>query len=551
MNAEMPSPTSYWPEHVLSDFPRVLVRITTLTRKRAHHLLFGCVELFPPEVPGPDSLSAERESIGADQFVTSAAVLPVGAALAWYEAALTGNLTVPGIPGAVPVQTVPLAAEPGLGHFVAAAKPPVSAPWHGGTRLHRLVPMEEQPEVIRELKAGIIHPDRTKKARRWLKERLHFDVLDADESLGGLVLLVPNPVLRSLSSFPLETSATVGEVIRVQATARDRHGYETLEVTLREERPDGTFLIGRSRLDVLGRADFVLPHQVEQTGLELRCDVRGLLAVQPCAGFIRGISLEMRSSRTQLAVTVPGRRKAAPTTHYTTCVMETLSESHVGPPPSRGVANRLAALLDRSAGRTSAVAARERVFHEDRAGAVEFLRALVQGGSEHVIFVDPFFGAEDILEFALAVMPTGCRVGVLRSRQEGLWSSNVNSPEGEKARHPGAALFACIENVNRARQRQLPIDVRLMGGEARVYHDRFLLVDRTVWHLGHSLNQIGGSEVSVVTRLADTSPLLAWIPEDIKRAEPFASAWPAMLAGKQAQAAQPYLDLTAAGSNPK
>lgn len=438
MNADAQPTALRWPDHLLSDFSSALVRVATLTRERTHYLLFACVELFPPEVPGPDGLPAERLSVGADQLVASAAVLPVSDALAWYEAALAGNLTIPvanrnhpGLSDALPVGTVPLAAEPELGYLIIAAKPPASAPWHGGTRLHRLVPMDEQPDPVRELKAGITHPDRTRKARHWLKERLHFDVLDADASLGGLVLLAPNPVLRSLSSFPIE-APTGGEVVRVQAIARDRHGYETLEVTLREQRPDGTFLINRSRLDAFGRADLAFPHRVEETGLELRCDVRGLLAVESCAGFIRGISLGVRSSRTQLAVAVPGRRRNAPTTHYSTSVTETLSESHVGPLPVRDAAERLAALLDREAARASTATVRERVFHQDRAGAVEFLRALVQVGSKHVVFVDPFFGAEDLLEFALAVMPAECRVSALRSRQEGLWSGKA-SPQGAVA----------------------------------------------------------------------------------------------------------------------
>lgn len=521
--------TTDWPAHVSADYARAVVRLATLSHLRVQHLLFGAVELLPAECAALDPPPVEETSAGRVQIVASATPMPVPEALAWYEAGLSGRLIIPGTD--VAVQTVPLAAEPGFGTFVVADRAPANAPWHGGVRMSRLVPMGPLPEPVRSFRDETGNPEASNRARRWLAERLHFDVLDADESLGGMVLLAPNPVLRRISESPLEQAPGGPETLRVQAQARDGHGYESLEVTLREERPDGVFLVARRRLNAFGRADFPFPHRASQTGIELHCDERGLLAVQRPAFFLTGVSVEMELVRDQVEVTVPARRKGARSATYTAATSEAVGAVQAGAQPERGASARLAELLELGRVRASRSAAHERVCHRDRAGVVEFLRALIWQGAERVVFVDPYFNEIDVREFALVVPRAGCRVGVLRSGGEGLWAGDAGGG-GPAPVHPGQMLFDDLTHVNRIRaaRGQTAVDVRLMGDPARVYHDRFLVVDDAVWHPGHSFNQIGQEEVSVVTRLTDGSAVLPWIVEDLARGRSFLEEWPRLLA---------------------
>ena len=64
-----------------------------------------------------------------------------------------------------------------------------------------------------------------------------------------------------------------------------------------------------------------------------------------------------------------------------------------------------------------------------------------------------------------------------------------------------------------------------MTVDARPYHDRFLVVDDVVWHVGHSFGALGDGEVAMVTRLRVPVPVVAMIEEDMARGERFASAW--------------------------
>ncbi len=72
-----------------------------------------------------------------------------------------------------------------------------------------------------------------------------------------------------------------------------------------------------------------------------------------------------------------------------------------------------------------------------------------------------------------------------------------------------------------------------MGDKARTYHDRFLVIDDVFWHVGHSFNQLGQSEVSMATQLRYPDEIRDWITEDIGRATPFVEGWPVLKAQRR------------------
>jgi hypothetical protein len=54
----------------------VIVRLTTLLQKRKQSLLFGCVELFPHEVPlPPDALKPEPSRVRDATVLTTVSVM--------------------------------------------------------------------------------------------------------------------------------------------------------------------------------------------------------------------------------------------------------------------------------------------------------------------------------------------------------------------------------------------------------------------------------------------------------------------------------------------
>ena len=77
-----------------------------------------------------------------------------------------------------------------------------------------------------------------------------------------------------------------------------------------------------------------------------------------------------------------------------------------------------------------------------------------------------------------------------------------NALHEELASDPIGANFATIENSKNPTFPDNHIDIRKWSNES---HDRWLIIDDSLYHCGHSLNANGGHKISAIT-LMGTSP---------------------------------------------
>jgi hypothetical protein len=157
---------------------------------------------------------------------------------------------------------------------------------------------------------------------------------------------------------------------------------------------------------------------------------------------------------------------------------------------------------------------------------------LIRRAHERVIFVDPYFDGTDVREFALVTLYEGVSVSVLTGRD----NLKTGDPTNKKL-FKGDAIAADLETLNaelKAVGRAAPA-VLLMGEAARVYHDRFLVVDDVVWHFGHSFNRTGYEDVSMATRLSHPQEIRTVILEDVRNAAPLLTTWPMLKMQRQAE----------------
>jgi hypothetical protein len=149
----------------------------------------------------------------------------------------------------------------------------------------------------------------------------------------------------------------------------------------------------------------------------------------------------------------------------------------------------------------------QRWFMGQVAEARTFLRSTLTSATEILLFVDPYFGADELAEFALAVMRTDVPILVLSSGK-GLKEEVVKGGTVEK----GDAL---VESLTRLRKLEPmnPVEIRVMIGDGPI-HDRFIVVDKTIWHVGASLHDFGarGTLVLAVPDPEEVRPhlLAAW-----------------------------------------
>jgi hypothetical protein len=114
--------TVTWPK-VTTDYHGALLRLATMRATKKQYLIFGYVELFPRDIPLPESFTAGDKpwtvpgSSGEVTLAASAGAMPVADALAWYENAARGRVTIPRNGNPIELIAPPFGVEPALGRF--------------------------------------------------------------------------------------------------------------------------------------------------------------------------------------------------------------------------------------------------------------------------------------------------------------------------------------------------------------------------------------------------------------------------------------------------
>lgn len=349
-------------------------------------------------------------------------------------------------------------------------------------------------------------------ACRWLHRRIHFDVRRHDELLGGAVLVLPDPDVRTARTLLLRD---VDGLERLLGEVRPRPGRKLhgLTMTMFEHRFGAASFHQTFKLD-----GDLLPitrpsRQLEQTGFSLVHNERGLVASQEALPFLRAISLTMETTRRRVMFETKDSRKtdAMPTQHEVPEIV-LASSSEIRPNGEAPRSPDPMTRFDESVARRRAERlAREQQLQwfDDATKARSFVRGLIGRARELVMIVDPYCDGQDLYEYAMFVQRADVQVRVLTSRQA--------------FEQGGASLgsFADAKAAFKARGMPEP-DVRILRGRDNPHiHDRFLVVDQDVWLSGNSLNTLG-ARASVLVKIADAQGVRARLDYHFNEARPLA-----------------------------
>lgn len=506
-----------WPSLIQGDYSVGVVRLATLVRDRVNHLLFASVELLPSEMPVPPD-GGDFNNFDDDRLCVGRTVLPIDQALAWYDDLLRGDCRVPRQP--FPVTAADFGPEPTYRGFSLHYDPPPFSPaWHGRPRLHRLVRMGDLAAPIAELRDGAAEVPAAIRAREWLREHLHFDLLAYDDWLASGVLVAPNPLLRNCRARIVARS-TAGETLEVGGRPRRGADLRTLRITIREERAGAAGWHTAGAPDLLGRLRDTCPSEVEAVAHDVDCSERGLLDREAPGHFFREIWMGAFHDVRQRQVDPPRRTSSGAPLTVTVRHAET-------PPPSPLTALRQLERLQRAlAQRTGDLRPAEQpqgpasvhLLENDRESTRRHIRRLVAQARVKVLFVDPYLDADDLQEFATAAEQEGVIImGLINPRPK---RSRKEEVAGERV---GDLLLKQIKAMRAPTQGFGDIDIRV--STARRLHDRFLQIDDVVWHCGHSFNKMGTGEISLMTRVAEPAEIRDALADAFARAEPFEGFW--------------------------
>ncbi|MDP9585529.1 VPA1262 family N-terminal domain-containing protein [Burkholderia ambifaria] len=510
-----------WPTVIEGDYSVGVVRLVTLIRERVNHLLFASVELLPTEmpVPPPPPDGGWWQNFGLDRLCVGRTVLPLVDAIAWYETLKRGQAVVPG--KTFRIAAPPLSPEPDYNGFTVLSDPPPFSPsWHGRPRLHRLVPMAALSEPVVAMRDGSTEIEAFVRAREWLRQKIHFDLLAYDDWLGSGVLIAPNPLLRYCGTRIAERSAA-GETIEVGGTPRRGADLSTLRLIVEEVRAGAPAWRAEGAPNALGRFRAPAHSQVATVRHDVSCQLRGLLDHEAPASFIRGISFGHTAQGPTREVAPPRRTPSAQTRIVHVRPSHTPSAT---PPPTalRQLEELQRARADRFGDfrPTEARLVRRNVhlLENNREGTVLWIRELIASARSQVLFVDPYLDADDLQEFATAASYQGVAIrGLINPRP------NRSRHADESGKLFGDEMLEKIAELRDPAQEFGNIDIRV--SKIRRLHDRFLQVDDVVWHSGHSFNQMGKGEISLMTLVAEPAETREVLAEAFAEAEPFENYW--------------------------
>jgi hypothetical protein len=538
-----------WP-NITADYHGALVRLTTMRAAKKQYLIFGYMELFPRDIPLPESFTVGDRPWpvpgvgGGITLAASALAMPVADALAWYEEAARGQVTIPGTHPTIDLAAPLFGVEPALGRFCVGEDVPFASPWHSGPRIHRLVPMEDPDEDIQKLGLSAA-------AREWLAANAGFDPFPFEEWVGSVSLLAPDPLLAGVGHFTQGRRADGSEQIVLQAHRRRYEGYpeaeaDALRLVLLQRRPAGWSEVLPTSFDDDGFAITDYPEPVSQSGFAISCPMRGLLRmVRPTLWFGQvGVGILLVNAVLNVEVPTGGRRK--PASRYTTNRVTDAGGVHVGEalPPSGAI--RIVELQEARNDRIRMECAPQRLFgvHESdkedlnedalaamRAEAEAYVAGLVAGAQRRVVFVDPEFGLREMQNYALQVMRDGVDVKILTSAprmRAGSTPSNsgteVTAGSQETAASPvahGVHLLRQLRHVQSKLGHGAPEVLVMPVSRKPLFHDRFVVIDDVVWVSGPSFNELG-ERIGLISRVHEPRSVIAAIERALLRSQSLA-----------------------------
>ena len=480
----------------LTGYRQGIIHLAWFRDDKGRHLLFGMVELRPSEFPDavgcpPKGFRAKnktRKYLHYRRFVLS-----VDDAINWYQNATDGNLILPQDPNlpapgdGEKLEGGPFVQEPPWPHFVTSNELVFAPDWMHDSRTHFLFPKNVLSEEISEIIQ--IRENRAK-----LEEWLNFDIVEAYRDYQGAICLVaPNPLFRSIEKSHFE-QARVGaaETVAYKFVARQGKRLNGLCLEVVNECLRGRMvLIHEFDNDAIVVLDF--PTKVYKEGRSITHPKYGLLYWHEPFPVLRTIHLTMALHQRHKTVRVPADGHRRPEYEYEVDEFEDEREIIVGNAlEDADIVSRLTEAANQRSRRQAAKDYDQQWFHNVPGEAAEYVRKKISSARNTVLIVDPYFAGRELLAFGHAVSRPNIDLRILTS------ILFIKSDSGSQL----------LETLDRTFESYLTKpEVRILTGSPPPVHDRFLVVDGTVWFSGNSLSTIG-ERAGMIVKLPDPEPVV-------------------------------------------
>lgn len=482
------------------DYREALIHLAWVVEQRNRYVVFGMVELFPSELPSPDE-TAEEEWDYRDNGVTHRVYvkrcrLSLDQALLWYADCRAGTIILPGDRqrdgSAKVLVTSPLFADPPWPQVVSATSLPFVSPTWGTVRIHHLLPTDTLPILARLLRPE--HAD----VMRWFSDHLLFDLVTYHEWIGSVHLVAPNPVFRELERRPGALGSDGTESTFARLVARAGQTLDGLQLIMTEYGPTG---ITETRSIDVTRPDLHVPHIGTVTSVDHRivCPRRGVLDWSGPMEYGGGILINVHASVTRRVVDVPGPQGRTVESYAQQLIDSTTQTKIEGPRRTASPMREIHRLRQLHLARRANQQRIEMWFRDNQDEATRLVRGLLSSARSRVWIIDPYFSTVELFSFAMAVTVRDIPVTIV--------TSAVHLKEKDRVLSKAKAGEVLRRQIGHLEQHQR-FHVLVMTGNPPLVHDRFLVIDDTVWFSGNSLHTLG-KRAGMIVKLAQPERVIA------------------------------------------
>jgi len=418
---------------------------------------------------------------------------------------------------------------PNLSCVLDATLTPFLSKWHQFPRIHHLLSLQFN------LASHWQDPRDRTEAAEWFVKQLAFDFREHTSLWGSIHLIAPNPVFRDFQYTRGKSTRADFETVAYKVDFRAGKRPHDLMLIVRDDTPSGTGLVKAIPL-TSAYGTFLINREFSLQSIYVTDRWRGLLYGLEGFYFFGGFSITMQMVTARRVV-----RDEQGEPLFTVPVVQgegTVAEGDA-PGSGRPKPQHAAAILrsERSLHRQRRKAHEkyERWFQGDKEAALKLIHKLILTARERVLIVDPYFGVSE-LRFALGIAQLNVPIRILTSAEVlseivtdecpptlkkirsilnileiqrekivliARTTHNItaalskaignqvkqigNNLLGNASAMHGDQLLSAIQAIKNAN----PLEIKVMTGSKPEVHDRFLLVDDSLWLLGSSLNEFG------------------------------------------------------------
>lgn len=489
-------------------YEKAEIRIVTATvksdtPKHKSRLVFATIRLLPKDVHQSYSTQV---ICGPDHTFYRKVVMPAKEAIQWYR---TSNGTMLHTPHAgnqfnkpdevseYDIQIADFTDETTWGEFGIPLNEKNMLDLHGdnpapflgynSARIHRrfgaqneLLYLADEPKVIEFIKQGVF-----------------IDLNQYREYIGGMVLILPNPIVKSIENRLLQTKLD-GQEQELRLLKLNTYPSQSCEKLKLVNFEIYLGILKNFRtINIPANGVVAIPHEnaYQSHGYFLVHEEYGCLEFMPATSYLRQVSFnsELIDSRLSVKTYENNKHTSAPY-EYESSLAHVQKETVIGTIKSDEIYNRVVeARYQRDLDKKRLSSGQFWFESDQRLFALEKIGQIISEARVSVEFFDPYFDALQITQFSLRVRVKGVKVVIVTSK--------LAFPKIEDAKE----MQKQINNVN---DRKIGLDISciVLNQNKPVLHDRFLTIDGTIWFIGHSFNQIGVKN-SFMTKVSDSSSI--------------------------------------------